>query len=205
MNKAFIFCNNNYKNFILDIELNGLIVAADGGANYLQSQNIKPDLIIGDLDSISSSAQAEFKAEKTMKYSADKDFSDTELAIKYCRENDYDDITIVNATGEELSHTLANIFIIEKYLDNCKFHLYNKNSYVHYITDELSYKTEVGNGISLIPLTEAVLVEKTDGLQYALQEEKLYRASSRGISNRAEKNNIFIKLKSGILLLVIQR
>lgn len=204
MNKAYIFCNNNYKNFNLDIKLDGLIIAADGGANYLQRQDLKPDVIIGDMDSINSKARSEFVNTKIIEYSADKDFSDTELAIRYCLQNNLSDITIINSVDGALSHTLANLFIIENYLDKGKFRLYNKNSDVYFIKNEIVVKTEIDDKISLIPISKSVFVEKTDGLKFALHNENLGRASSRGISNRAKRDKIFVKIKSGILLLIRQ-
>jgi len=205
LNKAYIFCNNNYKDFNLNIKLDGHIIAADGGANFLYTQKITPDVIIGDLDSIKNSVLSHFDNANIFKYSSEKDESDTELAIRYCHENNYEDITIINATGADLSHSLSNIFVIEKYLNDSKFHLYNRNCIVHYVSKEIKINSNIDNKISLVPLSDSVFVTETSGLKYALNNENIYRAGSRGISNKAEDNEIFVKIKNGILLLIVKR
>ena len=62
-----------------------LIIACDGGVRHLQKLGIKPDVIIGDMDSIEPAQLASYSAQgvKIIKYPANKDFTDTELALDY--------------------------------------------------------------------------------------------------------------------------
>jgi thiamine pyrophosphokinase len=58
------------------------IVAADGGADHLFSTELKPHLIIGDLDGISPKALTAFQSIEILRFARDKDETDLELAIK---------------------------------------------------------------------------------------------------------------------------
>ena len=64
---------------------NCLIICCDGGARYFQYLRIKPDVIIGDMDSIDPALLASYSTSgiKIIKYPAKKDFTDTELALDY--------------------------------------------------------------------------------------------------------------------------
>ena len=63
--RTIIFTNGEYKNkafyegylkkFTADY-----VICADGGANYARELNIKPDMIIGDMDSITAETRAFF-------------------------------------------------------------------------------------------------------------------------------------------------
>lgn len=64
---------------------NVIWIAADSGAEALLEQNLFPDILVGDLDSISPLSLSKIeKARKTeiFRFPAEKDFSDTYLALK---------------------------------------------------------------------------------------------------------------------------
>ena len=211
MKKAFIFCNNpiNYQNnnFTLDIDLSGTIIAADGGANYLCKKGIIPDVLIGDLDSISPEYLNVLKKKSNIiKFPVDKDKSDTELAIEYCLKNGYNDITLINAVDGRLDHSLTNIFLIEKFIkQGLKLHFLNAKSEIYVVTNKANIPAKIGTNISLISLTDFTLVKETKALKFPLNNEKLYRSSSRGISNITTEKKISIIVSSGILLVIIER
>ncbi len=57
------------------------LVAADGGSDSLLRRGYRPDLVIGDFDSISAEGEAALLAESLLlKYPEDKDYTDGELA-----------------------------------------------------------------------------------------------------------------------------
>lgn len=211
MKKAFIFCNNpiNYQNnnFTLDIDLSGTIIAADGGANYLCKKGIIPDVLIGDFDSISPEYLNVLKKKSNIiKFSVDKDKSDTELAIEYCLKNGYNDITLINAVDGRLDHSLTNIFLIEKFIkQGLKLHFLNAKSEIYVVTNKANIPAKIGTNISLISLTDFTLVKETKALKFPLNNEKLYRSSSRGISNITTEKKFSIIVSSGILLVIIER
>lgn len=211
MKKAFIFCNNpiNYQNnnFTLDIDLSGTIIAADGGANYLCKKGIIPDVLIGDFDSISAEYLNVLKKKSNIiKFPIDKDKSDTELAIEYCLKNGYNDITLINAVDGRLDHSLTNIFLIEKFINQgLKLHFLNAKNEIYIVTKKANIPAKIGTNISLISLTDFTLVKETKALKFPLNNEKLYRSSSRGISNITTEKKFSIIVSSGILLVIIER
>ncbi len=194
-------------NFSLYTKLNGIIIATNGGANYLCKNGIIPDVVIGDFDSILPEYLNLLKNKSIKKkFPINKDKSDTELAIEYCQQNGYNDITLINAIDGQLKHSLANLFIIEKFVvQGIKFHFYNQKNEIFVIDDKIRIKEDVGVNISLISLTDSTTIKKTEGLKFPLKNERLYRSSSRGISNITTKKIVIIEILSGILLLIKER
>ncbi|MCD6363111.1 MAG: thiamine diphosphokinase, partial [Synergistetes bacterium] len=84
--KILIFTYGDYKNERLYkslLEEADLIICADGGGNYLYAWGIKPDILIGDMDSISAEALLYFEGAgvKIVRFPRDKDYTDSHLAL----------------------------------------------------------------------------------------------------------------------------
>ena len=111
MNTAYIFCKSFdlCKNKIT-IEP-GLYIAADSGIETAEKLNITPNVIIGDFD---SACAERLKGHKNIiTYSAQKDDTDSMLAVKYALERGCKNITIVGGTGGRIDHTLANLSMLK--------------------------------------------------------------------------------------------
>jgi len=206
LRKAYIFCNNSYIDFALDFPLDGTIIAADGGADFLLSKKIIPQVLIGDFDSISDNSLDELKKKtRILQSPKEKDKTDSELALDYCVDEHYDSVTMVNAVNGRLEHSLSNIFLIENFVrKGLSLYFINKDNEIFVIqgSGEIEMNTRKGSEISLIPLTEQVKVEFITGFKYPLQNEILFRTHTRGISNVVESEKISVKISSGILLIV---
>ncbi|MBC8382589.1 MAG: thiamine diphosphokinase [Candidatus Cloacimonetes bacterium] len=206
MKKAFIFCNNNYIDFAMDFPLDGMIIAADGGADFLLNQDIIPQVLIGDFDSISDNSLDELKKKsKVLQFPKEKDKTDSELALDYCVDGHYDSITMVNAVNGRLEHSLANIFLIENFVrKGLSLHFINKENEIFVLNgpDRIEIACRKGSEVSLIPLTEQVKIELINGFKYPMQNEILFRTHTRGISNVAKNEMLSVKISSGILLIV---
>lgn len=84
-------------------------IAVDGGYIFFKQAKMKPDLIIGDFDSLKRSS---VKNIKTLAYPIHKDHTDTELAIRYCIEKRFNAIDIVMPAIGEPDHFMGLISIL---------------------------------------------------------------------------------------------
>lgn len=97
-------------------KIKGHWVAADYGATYLLKQDIVPEYAVGDFDSSSNEEYSTVKVnvDKIIKVPAEKDFTDSQLAIKTASENfKFDEIHVYGATGGRIDHLLVNLFLVE--------------------------------------------------------------------------------------------
>lgn len=114
--KAVILANGQFpkKERVINIlKESDFLVCCDGAIRNLVKQNISPDVIIGDMDSIEDLHYAMYH-DKIIKNS-EQDSNDLTKAFNYCISNGYNRITILGATGKRDDHTLANISLLYNY------------------------------------------------------------------------------------------
>ena len=74
-----------------------LIIAADGGATVAQHLGLKPQVVVGDMDSLSPELRSQLEARgcQFVHHPARKDETDTELAIRYALEQGAQEIVLL--------------------------------------------------------------------------------------------------------------
>lgn len=206
--KAIIIANGSYLNkekFIDLYEDDDYIICADGGLNYAYDINIKPNLLLGDLDSVNQDYLNFYKDIDINRYKPEKDYTDTELAIITAIKLGYTEVCLICATGTRLDHTSANINLIEKY---CKYNInisvIDNNNIIYGITGKrLIYKKDVESKyISLIPITDNIYIKYLKGFKYSLNSTSVPRGSTLCISNEIVQEEAEINLVEGFALLI---
>ena len=74
------------------------IIAADGGANAARSLDLVPDLIIGDLDSVTAATRRAFAGVRTL-HIRRQDTTDIEKALDHIRDHGGGRVIVLGATG----------------------------------------------------------------------------------------------------------
>ncbi len=187
------------------IKHDDFLIAVDGGLAHLITLNLKPDLIIGDLDSADPSQVAKFRTSGVpiRQFPTQKDETDLELAIAAALDMGITSLRLIAALGGRLDQTLANIFLMtQPNLKECDLRLIDHHQEVFVIHEEALLQGESGQRVSLLPLNGPAVGVRTKGLVYPLNEETLYPYESRGISNRMETNHAEVSLKNGQLLCI---
>jgi thiamine pyrophosphokinase len=82
------------------------IVAADSGYDHCEKLGVTPDLLVGDFDSMRGSPPL---AIPRLPFPAEKDYTDTTLAIETILAKGYKNILLAGMLGGRLDHTLANL------------------------------------------------------------------------------------------------
>jgi thiamine pyrophosphokinase len=94
-----------------------LVAAADSGLFAAEAAGIRPDWIVGDMDSIGlrdAGRLAAYKPEQILRYPADKDYTDTELAVSLLREKGCRRIWIIGGSGGRIDHLFAIRSLFER-------------------------------------------------------------------------------------------
>lgn len=184
-----------------------LIVAADGGLDWLESVGVAPDRVIGDLDSASADAvdrlaMAEIPVDR---HPADKDASDLELSIVAAGAAGADHITILGALGGALDHLLANVLLLgSPAADRRDMRLVHGSTMVRALDGpgRLAIEAPPGSRVSLFALGPAADGVTTRGLRWPLVGETLETGSSRGLGNVVDVLPAEVFLTAGRLLVV---
>ncbi len=186
------------------------LVCADGGSNHACRLALRPDLIIGDLDSMTTETRAWADAEgialRVYQHEL-KQESDTELALLAALDAGATDITILGALGGRLDHTLANLAILAlPQLADLDVAIWDEATEVRMLWPGRAnhLRGAAGDAVSLIPFGGDVLHIVTSGLRYPLRDETLYLDRSRGISNELLASTAMVSFSSGLLLAILR-
>ncbi|MFH1287510.1 MAG: thiamine diphosphokinase [bacterium] len=186
------------------IKKNDLIIAVDGGADYVNKLSLSPDYIIGDLDSVKTLPK-EDKSIQILKFSKEKDKTDTEIAIEFALKNKASEILLFGMTSQSrIDHSINNIFLLEnlakRRIKNTLF--VNSFTRLSAVKRGMNLYRKDGDLVSLIPLTKKVSGIITEGLKYKLEKESLSRDKTRGISNIIIEKEAEIRFDEGVLLVI---
>lgn len=193
------------------------VFAVDKGLEYVDELGIVPDYLIGDFDTVDSRLLAQYEMQmdnheiRTIldRHPAQKDASDTELALELAMTNGAKNVTLLGGTGSRLDHVLANISLLlqaeQRGVGMC---LADETNRIRLLSDtgykelELYRRCQHGVYVSLIPLTEQVEGVTMEGVMYPLSNTTIYSGSSYTLSNQIMEDKMFIKLETGKMLLI---
>jgi len=190
------------------IAADDFVIAADGGTRHALSVGVVPDLIIGDLDSLSAvelervkRAGAQVKA-----YSPRKDETDLELALKYAADRGAVEILIFAALGGRLDQLIANVLLLTlTELDGVDVRIVEGDQTAFLIRGRTQLRGRAGDTVSLLPIGGDVVGGTTTGLEWELDGDELYFGPARGVSNRFTGDQATIDVRQGLLLCVVTR
>lgn len=191
-----------------------LVIAADGGARHATTLGLRIDQWVGDGDSISPADLDNLRARGIPidLVAADKDESDTELAIEAAVAGGADDVTILGAFGgRRLDHAIANLALLaHPALGDRPAELLDGAARVRLVRaparDGGDVVTplpgRVGELVSLIPFGGDAEGITTSGLHYPLADETLVLGSARGLSNVRRTADASFVLRRGAILVI---
>lgn len=185
-----------------------LLVGADRGALFLVQNGFKPDIALGDFDSVSTEELEAIRRSSAILKSCDpidKDYTDTELAFAWSLEQSPSEVILCGALGTRWDHSLANIHLLRQGLQagiSCR--IVDDHNQIRLTGPEqpLSLSAEPYPYVSLLPLTLEVHGITLAGFQYPLTDASLTIGQSLGISNVLTEPVGSVTIKEGLLLVI---
>ena len=211
MNRILIFANGDLpdiqkaRSILRDDDH---IICADGGTRHASVLDLKPALVIGDMDSTDSGLLQKLQADGVPLelFPRDKNETDLELAINRAIQLNPKEIIIVAALGGRLDQTLANIALLSDLrLSTFNVRLDDGVEEIFFCRNQAEVKGRSGDIVSLIPWQGDVSGVQTKNLRWALDNETLHPEKTRGISNEMTADVASIKISKSLLLIVHTR
>jgi len=171
------------------------IFAADGAANKLMQLGIMPELVIGDLDSVT----AENLTKLNTHYHYDQNFCDFEKSLQYLTKQNLLPTIVVGINGGYLDHVLNNINCFVQ--TNSIFYAPPMVGFVLRQGEEKILTLPLNSKISLIGVPDAIV--STVGLQWELLNYHLSFIGKNSCFNRSVKDNVEIKVHYGNVLVMV--
>jgi len=186
-----------------------LVIAADSGLHTAQKLNMHVDFVIGDFDSVDSSALASATSAHTqaIRHSADKDFTDLESALLLAVDKNSQHIIIVTAGGGRLDHQFGFVAaMFNPKLRDCKVEALWQNNRLFALQGPANcdFTAQIGDTVALQSFSNRSEKISTTGLQWQLTNESLNNFETRGVSNIATKEQVSVSVELGQLLVIHQ-
>ena len=195
-NPIIIIANGEYPNH--HIPLNVLInakkiIACDGAVNLLDKNKIKPNFIIGDLDSISNKLKVKYK--KNIISIPSQKNNDFSKALNFAIKNKYNKISILGASGLRDDHGIGNFFRLFEYSNSISLKMYTNYGVFHFINKKTQFPSFKGQQISIFAIDKTIKIS-SNKLKYNLNRLMLSSLFS-GTLNESVSDNFSINLTHG--------
>jgi thiamine pyrophosphokinase len=201
--KAFIYTggNINVANITEHPKSDDLCIAADSGYKNAKALGERIDILLGDFDSIGEPLP---EGVKTITVPAEKDFTDTQLAVNTALEKGADEIVIIGGLGGRLDHTLANLGLLEK-LGEMRVYAtatdgYNRVRYIN-ATSTLIARSQY-KYVSILPIDKKIKGVDIEGCKYPLKNATLTRDDTLAVSNEVTGNCALICVRKGACYII---
>jgi thiamine pyrophosphokinase len=181
------------------------ILAADGGARHALALGLTPRMVVGDMDTLREDELRELRAlgSEVLTFPAEKDESDTLLALRDAVGAGYGDIEIWGALGGRFDHSMANVILLTHPLAaGVQVQLLTWNQRVFFPKRGQAIAGAPGDMISFFPMGEDVTGIQTRGLQYHPKDGILKFKYVVGLSNVMLGHECSVSWETGSLLCV---
>mgnify|MGYP000996413704 CR=1 FL=1 len=181
------------------------VVCADGGYDNAVRDGIRPDLLIGDFDSVQNSLP---EGVKTIRLKVEKDDTDTFAAVKEGIRRGYRDFVLAGVFGGERSdHSYASLCVLQ-YLcrQGCRAVMEGDRCRIFMLGGgKLILRKMKGKTVSVFPFGCVSCEVSYSGLKYPLTHSLLLSDTPRGVSNRAVGDAASVTVHSGNALIMVER
>lgn len=177
------------------------IIAADGGYKHLMSVGMKPDLLIGDFDSLGEIPMDE----NIIRLNPVKDITDMNAASDAAIGRGYKELVFYGATGGRIDHTMANIQLVAALSQKgIKASVNNGKTVITAITDDEIVFDSSNNGyISVFAHSDICENVSISGLKYNVNGETFRNSFALGVSNEFVGSESRISVEKGTLIIII--
>lgn len=180
-------------------------IAADSGLVHADRLGIQVNYILGDYDSVNQELLSDYrKNTQTVTYPAEKDYTDTHIAVLEALKQKPDCIDILGATGSRYDHALTNIYIMKEALDkDTECYIYDSHNKIYLLKGKKTIwkNAQYGKYLSFIPMTEEVLIT-LKGVKYPLEQYRLLQGLSICQSNEIAGREAEVSIEKGIAVVV---
>jgi thiamine pyrophosphokinase len=183
----------------------GLVCAADSGLDTLVSWGLTPDLVVGDMDSVSDPGLVERFPKAELLFSPrDKDETDTELGLRALAERGAERIILAGGGGGRLDHLLAIRSLFERRGGPRPAEWHTRGEAIYLVRESRKLELEVHTGatVSVFPLADGAEGMSSEGLKWPLSG-LAWGPGDCGVSNVAMQGRISVSSGKGDLLVLL--
>lgn len=175
-----------------------VVIAVDGGFASLEAIGRKPDMALGDFDSLGYVPHGL----RTARFSPDKDKSDMELALERAKSDKATDVFVFGALGRRLDHTLANMQLFAKFSEaGLRVAAIGEAEAITFVTgpDAFEAPARESGTVSVFAMDDECSGVFERGLKWELDDVVLTNRTSLGLSNELIGEAVLIGVERGTI------
>lgn len=183
-----------------------VVVAADAGLAHAAELGLRPQRIVGDLDSVDPVMLEHYQGVRTERHRVDKDELDLELALIAARELGATSFRVLGAFGGRLDHSLAALFIGARWAkagSEVSLHGGSHEAWLCLPGRPVVLSLATGTTVSILALGEQAVLSSV-GLRYPLHDTRLGFGTGLGMSNVAADEQVSVSSTSGTAAVIVE-
>lgn len=182
------------------------LVAVDGGCRFFVAAGMTPDVIIGDLDSVSSIPSQFHEKSQLLIYPEDKNKTDLQLALEYCVKERARAVDIISPGVGEVDHFLSNIMLLGLFdklsgvPTRPKIRIVSADYEILWVHDSRRpFSDCVGDRLSVIPMSAAIKLT-CRGMEFTADRVHIVRGHSHGLRNQITARRASVEIEGKALV-----
>ncbi|MDR1467747.1 MAG: thiamine diphosphokinase [Spirochaetaceae bacterium] len=179
-----------------------LVVAADSGLVTAEEAGVKPDWVVGDMDSLADLSRLDrYPPERVRRFPRDKDLLDTEIALNLLWDEGCTDIVLIGGGGGRLDHLLALRALFDR--PRCPRRWVTNTEDVQAVDEggTLALCVPLNTLVSVLPAACGPWKASSDGLKWPLDRVRI-DSGWVGISNIASAKQVVFRAERGRFLVL---
>jgi thiamine pyrophosphokinase len=174
-------------------------IAVDGGLSFFDKAGLRPDLIIGDCDSIKRDPRKTYPGVNVVVFPAEKDKTDTQLAVEYAIRSGATSIDIVQPIFGEADHFAGNLMLLASLVERATprvlhVRLINTAYEIIFLRDRSCVISKArGDTISVVPLTSKISLT-CSGTAFPVKGLTVRRGETIALRNRVTTDRASIRV-----------
>ena len=169
------------------------IVCCDGALDKLLHIGIKPNIVIGDCDSISEEKRQQFQ--DIIIEDQDEECNDLQKALKYCMKQQLGPVAVLGASGLRDDHQLANLSILNMYSASMDLIMVSNYGLFSFISEDTTFASLPGQEVSVFNF-DGQAIFSFEGLQYPVHNRR-FTQLWEGSLNKALGEHFTVKISGG--------
>ena len=179
------------------------ILAVDGGADNARRCGVKPNAVIGDLDSVPAVTRQKWP-DIPFLFVDNQNNTDLQKALDYLVAHRCRTCTLVGFHGGRMDFSIGNFLALYPYAKKMELCVVGDGWKMYPLCAPKTFTAPIGARVSLLPLTTCSGVTLS-GLKYLLKNARFTLGTTRTLSNRTVTKHFSVSLTRGFLLVYIEQ
>ena len=178
-----------------------VLLAVDGGADHALRAGLTPDVVIGDLDSVSPRTK-KLLAPRLV-HVATQENTDLEKALLWALQHHVTHVTLAGFVGNRWDFSIGNLLTLSAYARKLDVRVAGEDWMIYPLVKSAQLACAKNKRLSLIPLQPCRHVTLT-GCKYPLHDENLPPGTTRTLSNQTTSTRVRLTFTRGKLLVYLE-